>query len=323
LFALAAPQANAERMSRLIARNLMGVLDGMAKIYQPTRQIAEAEKCYYEILASPWVEKALHMHSLQGLAQVNIYRRNWRKGVQFCEEALKLLFEIGPEWQIFTIYTRLLVMLGDAMEGQGDWAQAHQYDQQVLDMWEKKKRTSKMPSEGIILNAVRREGMRLVRESRPDLAVKKMEGVPSFYVTFLEVIGINFMHLDQLFDAMAALKAWAECLLGAPVDEELIAYVKRVLADVTETENIIEAYEAGVLDETRREARKARAAIAGEATTSADGERNTVASPAGKSKAAKRKQQKRKAQQQKKRAAESSSSSSAAAVAGGLRDKRA
>jgi len=70
-----------------------------------------------------------------------------------------------------------------------------------------------------------------------------------------------------------------------------------------------------VLENTRCEAREARAATAGEAATSTDGRRNAVAPPAGKSKAAKRKQQKRKAQQQKKRAAERAAGDGTQAVA--------
>jgi len=106
---------------------------------------------------------------------------------------------------------------------------------------------------------------------------------------------------------MAALKVWAEaCVLAG--DVEFIADALNILAEIAETKAIYEAYQEGILAETRREAREARAAAASVGATTMEG------ASAGKSKAAKRKQQKRKAQQQKKLAAEAAAAAAAAAA---------
>jgi hypothetical protein len=117
------------------------------------------------------------------------------------------------------------------------------------------------------------------------------------------------MQMFALLPTMAAIKVWAEACFAVS-DNVGVAHVKKVLADVAETEAIIAAYGEGVLAETRREAREARAAAA----RGAGGVEEKAVDR--KSKAAKRKQQKRKAQQQKKKEAEAAAAAAAERAVG-------
>ena len=123
----------------------------------------------------------------------------------------------------------------------------------------------------------------------------------------------RFFQFELYRPAMAALKVWVEaCFLAG--DAEHVARAKKMLADVEETESIITAYEEGVLEEARREAKAARAAAITGSTFTAESE--GLASTGGKSKAAKRKHQTRKAQQQKKKEAAAAAAAVGAGAAG-------
>lgn len=89
------------------------------------------------------------------------------------------------------VHIHLLVMLGDALEGQGDWANARHFDKEAMALWgaidpEKK-------SAGAVLSAMRREGIEWIREGKAELAADKMADVHLFYIYAFQDSGINFM----------------------------------------------------------------------------------------------------------------------------------
>ena len=134
-------------------------------------------------------------------------------GAQFCQDALELLPRSPSSQRMLTIHVHILVMLGDAMEGQGDWARARQYDKQALAMWEHTEVRSR--SWGTVLSARRRDGLELIREGNFAAARRKLAFVERYYADAIEQAGINFNHLIDLSAAMTTLKVWPKraCLL--------------------------------------------------------------------------------------------------------------
>jgi len=105
------------------------------------------------------------------------------------------------------------------------------------------------------ISAFRGSALEFMRQGKPDLAiVSDLCEAAYFYTPALEMYGINPVQFEFFRPAMEALKVWIEaCFLAG--DAEHVACAKDVLADVEETASIITAYEVGVLEEARREAR--------------------------------------------------------------------
>lgn len=69
----------------------------------------------------------------QGLAFVYNKQKKWSKGAEVCKEALRLVPTVGlPN----AVRMHLLVMPGDALEAQGDWAGARQHDKKAIAIWD-------------------------------------------------------------------------------------------------------------------------------------------------------------------------------------------
>ena len=132
LYALAATQVDANSWE--VKQNSMVNLCNVAKLLQLHNQFAEAEKHFHEVLYTSGLHVSVRMQCVQALAVLNNQRENWSSGAQFCEEALTLLPGLPTsDKHLVTIHAYLLAMLGDAMEGQGEWARARQYDKQAFD----------------------------------------------------------------------------------------------------------------------------------------------------------------------------------------------
>jgi hypothetical protein len=132
------------------------------------------------------------------------------------------------------------------------------------------------PVDGILMSALRREGLDLLEQGKPLDAGNRVRSAKDFYLGALKDRGINFTQQYHLQPTMAPLKVWGEACVQLYTEkvracrkevigekEDLLEHVRRLLADVAETEAIITAYEEGVMEETRRKAREARAAAVG------------------------------------------------------------
>ena len=62
------------------------------------------------------------------------------------------------------VHIDILVMLGDALEGQGERASARQNDKLAMAMWDEIE--PKRKSLGFVLSALRREGIDFLREGK-------------------------------------------------------------------------------------------------------------------------------------------------------------
>lgn len=222
LYSMAARQGDANTWE--VEQNSLVALCDVADLLKLNNQFAESEKYYYEVLSAPRLDPLVRMQCVNALAVLNNQRKNWGKGAEFCKQALALLPKAGSSKYMFTIQIHLHVILGDAMEGQGEWARALEYDKKALAMWEQTEVRSRSAS--TILSATRRAALQLLREGNPVAAARRLAAVPRVYAGIFAEIGINYSHMGDLNIFMAALKVWAEaCFLAAPRDEESSAYV--------------------------------------------------------------------------------------------------
>ena len=149
----------------------------MGRLLECSNQVTESERFYNEVLSTPGLTPSVRLMCTQGLAFVYNKRKEWNKGAEFCKEALKLVPKAGPPK---AVHMHLLVMLGDAMEGQGEWASARQSDEHAMAMWDAIGTGHKSASS--VIGAWRREGIQLMRDGKPTLAIiGSMRHAPEFY----------------------------------------------------------------------------------------------------------------------------------------------
>jgi hypothetical protein len=227
-------------------------------------------------------------------------RKDWVNLRECCEEALVLFPQVEEDCVGELAEAKVLIMLADAAEGQGDMGRAHEYDEKAKKGWRKYGEMVYIPQ---LTACHRRDAIEFPKAGRAYEAGCALKYVPDIYVNWLER-GINFTEIVYLETLLAALKVLADALeqTGNP---QYVFNGGQIRADVEETEAVLAGYWEGVLEETRWELAEQRRA----AERGAGGEREK------KSKAAKRKQQKRKAQQQKKAAAAAAAAVAAAATA--------
>ena len=110
----------------------------MGSLLDVANQLNESEKYYLEPLAEVRATPTTRRKCLLGLGRISIQRREWSKSVQYLEEGLALLLEVpephcGPHANL-RFQLEFLGLSGNALEGQGEWARARQYDKQALDI---------------------------------------------------------------------------------------------------------------------------------------------------------------------------------------------
>ena len=133
------------------------ILCEMALLLYSVNRLLESEKMFLEGLE---VVTCMFTRArcMQNLGRISIQRREWSKSIKYLEDGLKLLLEV-PEADceprdnlIFQV--QFLGLLGDALEGQGEWARARQYDKQAVAIWSQLERPH---SE--VMGALRRTAM--------------------------------------------------------------------------------------------------------------------------------------------------------------------
>lgn len=106
-----------------------------------------------------------------------------------------------------------MVSLGDALEGQGDWARARECDKKAFALREE------LVVSGDNMNALRRDGMDLLREGNFFDAWFRMRDAVVFYINLLKEGGINYLQIHELMPTKHTIKVWAEACFLTP-DEE-------------------------------------------------------------------------------------------------------
>lgn len=128
-------------MSREAQKLSISILCEMGSLLNVANQTNESEKIYLEALAEARASASTRRRCLLGLGRISIQREEWSKSVQYLEEGLALLLEVpepgcephvNPSFQL-----EFLDLLGDALEGQGEWGRARQYDKRAVAIWSK------------------------------------------------------------------------------------------------------------------------------------------------------------------------------------------
>jgi len=119
-----------------VAYSSLAVLFELGTLLESVNQLVESEQTYIELLSTPQLPVPNRIQCLHSLAHVSNQQKKWRKGLQYGKEALELLNVASFERTDATVmlHVGLLVELGDAMEGQGDWGCARQYDRQAWSL---------------------------------------------------------------------------------------------------------------------------------------------------------------------------------------------
>lgn len=183
------------------------LLVDIGSILKSSNQLSDSEKCFLEVLAMPEAVVAAESRVLcfAGLASICNQRSDWLRAKHYCEKALKVLERLKvrtlfkPE-PLARHHIYFLVQLGDAWEGLGDWASAHQCDEQAFTFWARQSR------EGVYISVLRWDGLALLREGRFLDARERMHYAVDFYEAHMNLRGLNWTQLEEVVPAMATIR---------------------------------------------------------------------------------------------------------------------
>ena len=115
------------------------VLGGIASINLGSNQSETAKQCYLSLLGQPRLNAIERINVLQGLAIYHKERKEWVNVSKCCEEALTLLPKAKDGISNGLIEEiRLLLLLADAAEGDGNMRRARYYDKTAKRVWSAK-----------------------------------------------------------------------------------------------------------------------------------------------------------------------------------------
>lgn len=98
------------------------IFNAMGGVYLGAHQLESAKQCYIKVLAWPGISVVERMYAHFGLARYHKERKDWVSLIKSCEEALTLRRQVTGH--IGQTEEKLLLMLADAAEAQGDLKRA-------------------------------------------------------------------------------------------------------------------------------------------------------------------------------------------------------
>jgi len=110
------------------------VIGHMGRTYLAMQQLEDAKQCFLRLLAWPGpVNSAGDRVEVLfiGMAAYHRMRKDWIKLRECCEEALVILPHVDDGRLSDQTEEKLLIMLADAAEGEGDMRRAHEYDEKA------------------------------------------------------------------------------------------------------------------------------------------------------------------------------------------------
>jgi tetratricopeptide (TPR) repeat protein len=127
-----------------------------------------AKRSFLRILARPGrIESNHRMNAYHGLARCHKERQDWVQTIKCAEDALACLPAARKILPLGSTEERLLLLLADAAEGQGDLKRAREYDEQVRKMIA---RNNTRISEEETVGAARRHALELLAAGKPHKA---------------------------------------------------------------------------------------------------------------------------------------------------------
>ena len=175
------------------------------------RQLEAGKRCFERVLAWPSLLPCYdRVVALSGMALYHKVRKECIKVISYSEEALKLIPE-SDKRPMLQIKGRLLILLADAAEGQGDMVKAHEYDDKAKKLRSESNKGLPM-SEAQVVPCFRREAIMLLAAGRPRDAVQLLTYDKISYVNLFTYTTVNIMASNHTSALIAALKVLADTL---------------------------------------------------------------------------------------------------------------
>ena len=131
------------------------------------------------------------MNAFQDMARYHYERKEWKKVIKSCEEGVLLVPQVRQDvgvGDIGQLEERLLLLLADACEEDGNMRRARECDEKAKAIWQKRGR----PSSSIeLVNPLCREALELWAAGRWGEADETLQSVLNTYVALLLFTGIN------------------------------------------------------------------------------------------------------------------------------------
>jgi len=111
------------------------LLGNMGDIYLACHQLESTQQCFLRLLARPRQPPGDRVEALHGMDRYYRRRKEWDSMTEYCEQALALLPDVEEGRLRFRSREKLLILVADAAEGQGDMRRAHEYDEKATKVW--------------------------------------------------------------------------------------------------------------------------------------------------------------------------------------------
>lgn len=157
-----------------------------AFLYLSLQQLETAKRSFQRVMAWPGVSPIERMAALQGMATIHKERKEWDQAIEYCKEGLVLLPAAKGSKGIRPTEVRLLILLADVAEAQGDLGRAHEYDKEANKAWHG---TGKTNGNFELMACYRREAVQLLASGRAGEAVLLLQDYTSAYADRLDNSG--------------------------------------------------------------------------------------------------------------------------------------
>jgi hypothetical protein len=179
-------------------------------------QFEAAKGCFLRILAWPrQLPPRYRISAFHHMASYYHARKDWVNTVKFCEDGMRLIADaegIASGGKKTHLEMRLLLLLADAAESEGNMDRAYEYNERIEKLWFGAGGEDK---EHIVHRApcFRRDAFRLLTAKKPLEAIETLKVFRKSYVCLLEERGFNLLLIDSLKPQMAALKVLAAAMV--------------------------------------------------------------------------------------------------------------
>lgn len=111
------------------------MISEIGSIYLDTHQLESAKRCFLGLLAWPNQKPDGRACVLHSMASYHKERQEWGKMIECCEKGLTIYPQPKKDSHMWVIKVRLIVLLADGAEAQGNMSAAHDYDEKAKNAW--------------------------------------------------------------------------------------------------------------------------------------------------------------------------------------------
>lgn len=182
----------------------------MGSIYLAMNQSEAAKRCFLRVLEWPRAWQTDRVNALHGLARYHKERKDWTKTIECSAKALQIFPHVKKGILIDEMDKRLLLLLADAAEGQGDLKRAREFDMETLKVWYGQGGTSLNIE---FVDCYRRQALEQLAAGLPHEAAMSLKSILRLHVCLFQEAGIHFEQLEHLKSLIAALKVLVEAMM--------------------------------------------------------------------------------------------------------------